>query len=253
MSNISQPYSNNDSESSRQAESLLLVEQHAPLVKRIAYHLLARLPDSVQVDDLIQSGLEGLLEAAGNYDVSKGASFETFAGIRIRGAMLDEMRRGDWSPRSLHRNARRLAEESLKLERELGRVATDTEVAQAMDISLEEYRDMARNSMSARLCSFDEVIGVANADGGTDEGLTRSALYADTADGPEQLIASDDQRLQVADAIKSLPERDQLLLSLYYQEELNLKEIGLVLGVSESRVSQLHSQATLKLRSKLLD
>ena len=253
MSNTSQPYSNNDSESSRQAESLLLVEQHAPLVKRIAYHLLARLPDSVQVDDLIQSGLEGLLEAAGNYDVSKGASFETFAGIRIRGAMLDEMRRGDWSPRSLHRNARRLAEESLKLERELGRVATDTEVAQAMDISLEEYRDMARNSMSARLCSFDEVIGVANADGGTDEGLTRSALYADTADGPEQLIVSDDQRLQVAEAIKSLPERDQLLLGLYYQEELNLKEIGLVLGVSESRVSQLHSQATLKLRSKLLD
>lgn len=251
MTNPTPPYS--DSDSSRQAESLQLVEQHAPLVKRIAYHLLARLPDSVQVDDLIQSGLEGLLEAAGNYDVSKGASFETFAGIRIRGAMLDEMRRGDWSPRSLHRNARRLAEERLKLEREFGRAVTDSEVAEAMGITLDDYRDMARNTLSARLCSFDEVIGGANGDNGNNESLTRSAIYADTADGPEQLIENDDQRLQVAEAIKALPERDQLLLSLYYQEELNLKEIGLVLGVSESRVSQLHSQATLKLRSKLLD
>ena len=251
MPKSSQPYSH--SENSRQAESMLLVERHASLVKRIAYHLLARLPDSVQVDDLIQSGLEGLLEAAGNYDVSKGASFETFAGIRIRGAMLDEMRRGDWSPRSLHRNARRLAEENLKLERQLGRAPTDSELALSLDVSLEDYRDMARNTMSARLCSFDEVVGVSNGDGGADEGLTRSALYADTADGPDKLIESDEQRTQVAEAISALPERDQLLLSLYYKEELNLKEIGLVLGVSESRVSQLHSQAALKLRTKLLD
>ena len=251
MPKSSQPYSH--SENSRQAESMLLVERHASLVKRIAYHLLARLPDSVQVDDLIQSGLEGLLEAAGNYDISKGASFETFAGIRIRGAMLDEMRRGDWSPRSLHRNARRLAEENLKLERQLGRAATDSELALSLDVSLEDYRDMARNTMSARLCSFDEVVGVSNGDGGADEGLTRSALYADTADGPDKLIESDERRTQVAEAISALPERDQLLLSLYYKEELNLKEIGLVLGVSESRVSQLHSQAALKLRTKLLD
>ena len=251
MPKSSQPYSH--SENSRQAESMLLVERHASLVKRIAYHLLARLPDSVQVDDLIQSGLEGLLEAAGNYDVSKGASFETFAGIRIRGAMLDEMRRGDWSPRSLHRNARRLAEENLKLERQLGRAPSDSELALSLDVSLEDYRDMARNTMSARLCSFDEVVGVSNGDGGADEGLTRSALYADTADGPDKLIESDERRTQVAEAISALPERDQLLLSLYYKEELNLKEIGLVLGVSESRVSQLHSQAALKLRTKLLD
>ncbi|MGB2272551.1 MAG: RNA polymerase sigma factor FliA [Pseudomonadales bacterium] len=232
---------------------MLLVEQHSPLVKRIAYHLLARLPDSVQVDDLIQSGLEGLLEAANNYDKSKGASFETFAGIRIRGAMLDEMRRGDWSPRSLHRNARKLAEQSLHLERQLQRAPTDSELASALQVSLEEYRDMSRNTMSARLCSFDEVVSSANGDGANDETMTRSALYADTADGPDRLIEDNDQRYQVSEAIKALPERDQLLLSLYYKEELNLKEIGLVLGVSESRVSQLHSQAALKLRSKLLD
>ena len=118
---------------------------------------------------------------------------------------------------------------------------------------MEEYRDMSRNTMSARLCSFDEVVSTANGDGANDETMTRSALYADTADGPDRLIEDNDQRFQVSEAIRALPERDQLLLSLYYKEELNLKEIGLVLGVSESRVSQLHSQAALKLRSKLLD
>lgn len=228
-----------------------LVERHSPLVKRIAYHLLARLPDSVLVDDLIQSGLEGLLEAANNYDPSKGASFETFAGIRIRGAMLDEMRRGDWSPRSLHRNARKLAEQYQLLERKLARPPTDSEVAASMDVSINDYRDMARNTVSARLYSFDEVVGAAAGDG--EQGQSRAELYADSADGPELLIEADDQRARLAAAIKELPERDQLLLSLYYQEELNLKEIGKVLGVSESRVSQLHSQAALKLRSKLLD
>lgn len=247
MSRSNQPYSDDPAEA--EAKLIALVEQHAPLVKRIAYHLLARLPDSVLVDDLIQAGLEGLLEAAKNYDAGKGASFETFAGIRIRGAMLDEMRRGDWSPRSLHRNARRLAEEYQTLERKLERAPSDTEVASAMDVTVDEYRDMARNTMTARLYSFDEVIGSASAD----EGQSRSEQYADSAAGPEEQIEAADQRANLAAAIRELPERDQLLLSLYYQEELNLKEIGKVLGVSESRVSQLHSQAALKLRAKLLD
>ena len=250
MPRSQEPY--RDDLSQQAADTIALVERHAPLVKRIAFHLLARLPDSVQVDDLIQSGLEGLLEAANHYDASKGASFETFAGIRIRGAMLDEMRRGDWSPRSLHRNARRLAEQYQQLENQLGRAPTDTQVAEAMDISLEYYRSMARNTLSARLHSFDEVVrGVDNPD--YTEGQTRGELYADTTKGPEQLIEEDSQRARLATVISELSERDQLLLNLYYQEELNLKEIGQVLGVSESRVSQLHSQAALKLRAKLLD
>lgn len=234
-----------DSQNSQQS-AVELVERYAPLVKRIAHHLLARLPDSVQVDDLIQSGLEGLLEAANNYDAGKGASFETFAGIRIRGAMLDEMRRGDWSPRSVHRNARRLAEAYQALEAQLERTPTDIEVANAMGVKLEEYQAMARHTMSARLCSFDEPPP-------TEMGLTRAETYADQTSSPEQLVEEDDQRRRLAEAIQELPERDQLLLSLYYQEELNLKEIGQVLGVSESRVSQLHSQAATKLRAKLLD
>ncbi len=245
----SQPYS--DNQASREAEVIALVEQHAPLVKRIAYHLLARLPDSVQVDDLIQSGLEGLLEAANNYDPGKGASFETFAGIRIRGAMLDEMRRGDWSPRSLHRNARALATQYQALENQLGRAPSDSEVAQALDVTLDEYRAMARHALSARLFSLDEVVGGDFSGGG--DGQTRGDLYADSAEGPEAQIEADSQRARLAEAIQELPERDQILLNLYYYEELNLKEIGQVLGVSESRVSQLHSQAALKLRSKLLD
>ena len=150
MQGLKKPYQ--DSQTRQQTT----VERHAPLVKRIAHHLLARLPDSVQVDDLIQSGLEGLLEATNNYDTGKGASFETFAGIRIRGAMLDEIRRGDWSPRSIHRNARRLAEAYQTLENQLGRSPTDSEVASAMGIALDEYQAMARHTMSARLCSFDE-------------------------------------------------------------------------------------------------
>ncbi len=222
-----------------------LVEKHAVLVKKIAHHLLARLPDSVLLDDLVQSGLEGLLEAAQNYDASKGASFETFAGIRIRGAMLDEIRRGDWSPRSVHRNARKLAEVHHRLEVQLEREPSNAEMAAALGVGIDDYQSMARHALSARLYSFDESVG-------GEDGASRSELQADTAAGPQELVEQDDRRRQLAGAIRELPERDQLLLSLYYQEELNLKEIGKILGVSESRVSQLHSQAALKLRAKLL-
>ncbi len=240
MPRSNQPYPTNG------PNAVELVELHAPLVKRIAHHLLARLPDNVLVDDLIQSGLEGLLEAANKYDASKGASFETFAGIRIRGAMLDEMRRGDWSPRSIHRNARLQAKAYQQVEAKLERAPTDLEVAEQMEISVQDYQTMARHTVSARLYSFDEPAGA-------EEGQSRAELYSDSAPSPEQIHEQSDERKRLAEAIGELPERDQLLLSLYYQDELNLKEIGKVLGVSESRVSQLHRQAALKLRAKLLD
>lgn len=223
-----------------------LLEQHAPLVKRIAHHLLARLPDSVQADDLIQAGLEGLLEAATNFEQGKGASFETYAGIRIRGAMLDEMRRGDWSPRSVHRNARGMAEAYQQLEASLGREPNAAEVAAAMGVELDEYHQMARYALGARLASFDEVLG-------EEQGSTRGERIAAADAGPAEMLEQTEMRERLAAAIAELPERDQLLLSLYYQQELNLKEIGKVLGVSESRVSQLHAQAAVKLRAKLIE
>lgn len=240
MSRAKQPYAEN------QVSPIELVERHASLVKRIAHHLHARLPDTVQVDDLIQAGLEGLLEAANNYEAGKGARFETFAGIRIRGAMLDEMRRGDWSPRSVHRNARAMAEAFQTLELKLGRAPNDSEMASQLGVELGEYQSMSKNALSTKLCSFDEVLG-------DDPSQSRGSFVADASDGPDQQVESLQLRKQLVVAIKALPERDQLLLSLYYEQELNLKEIGKVLGVSESRVSQLHSQAALKLRAKLLE
>lgn len=226
-------------------DSTQLLERYAPLVKRIAHHLIGRLPSNVQVDDLIQAGLIGLLEAARGYDAGKGASFETFAGIRIRGAMIDEVRRGDWAPRSVHRNARRVQEAMRRLEKHLGRDATDQEVATELGVSLTEYHEIAQDSLCSKLFSFEEL--------GSDDDDDPIARIAGTEPSPEQRVQHDAMRQHLATAISQLPERERLVLGLYYDEELNLKEIGLVLGVSESRVSQIHSQAALRLRAKLAD
>jgi RNA polymerase sigma factor for flagellar operon FliA len=221
-----------------------LIERYAPLVKRIAYHMLARLPASVQVDDLMQAGMIGLLEASKKYDASKGASFETFAGIRIRGSMLDEVRKGDWAPRSVHRNTRMVSEAIRKVEARTGRDAKDQEVAAELQLSLDDYYGILGDTLGSRLFSFDDLLhdgeqGGLHEDHGT-------AQYEPAKD-------MEDERFQaaLADAIASLPERERLVLALYYDEELNLKEIGEVLGVSESRVSQLHSQCAARLRSRL--
>ncbi len=218
-----------------------LVHRHASLVKRIAYHLLARLPDSVQVDDLIQAGMLGLLEAARRYDPGQGASFTTFAERRIRGAMLDEIRKGDWVPRSLHRKAREVSGAIREVELETGREARPREVAERLGIGVGEYQDILGDLRGQKLLSIDMI-------GAEDE------------DGAEQLVSPDAQPAEVVqrqealgrlvDAIDGLPERERLVLSLYYDENLNLKEIGAVLGVSESRVSQIHGQALLRLRAR---
>ncbi len=218
-----------------------LIEQHAGLVKRIAHHLMARLPRSVQVDDLIQAGMVGLLEADGKYDANKGASFETYAGIRIRGAMLDEVRKGDWAPRSVHRNARRVAEAMAVVESRLGREASDQEIADHLGLSSDEYFAILRDAASCRLSSLDEI------ERSDDEAVLPSADVPGPMDGAEQGAFRD----ALLGAIDELSEREQLVISLYYDEELNLKEIGEVLEVSESRVSQIHSKAMLKLRGKL--
>jgi len=218
--------------------------RYAPLVKRIAHHLMARLPASVQLDDLLQAGMVGLLEAKSNYDPSKGASFETFAGIRIRGAMIDEIRRGDWVPRSVHKNARQIAAVITEIEQKTGRDARDTEVAERLGVDVAEYRQMLMDVSAGHMMDFE---GLGVSEDFFSEGLSDSAMT------PEERLQKEDFRNALAQAIGSLPEREKLVLALYYDEELNLKEIGEVLGVSESRVSQINSQAMIRLQSRLKD
>ncbi len=221
------------------------VEDYAGLVKRIAHHMMLKMPASVQVDDLIQAGMIGLLEASQKYDGSKGASFETYAGIRIRGAIVDEMRRGDWAPRSVHRNARRVSDAIAKIEAREGRDAEDAEVAAELGVELDEYHAMLRDSNSSRLFSYEETFA--------DDASASLAGEGSDFINPQDGFARDSLKASLAQAINQLPEREKMVLALYYDEELNLKEIGQILGVSESRVSQIHSQAASRLRARMAD
>jgi len=219
-----------------------LIIKHAALVKRIAYHLVSRLPPSVQPDDLIQAGMIGLLEASKNYDSNQGASFETYAGIRIRGAMLDEIRRSDWAPRSVHKKARLVAEAVRNVENETGRDARDHEVAKTLGVSIDEYHRMAQTASGYRVMSFEDISP-------GDEAHVDN--FADDRGSPLDGLQQADFRRILAGEIASLPERERLVMALYYEEELNLREIGEVLGVSESRVCQIHSQAVIRLQARM--
>jgi RNA polymerase sigma factor for flagellar operon FliA len=230
-------YTSNRPRSNKPNETDALVTRHAELVKRIAYHLAGRLPPSVEVADLIQAGMLGLLEAATHYTANRGASFETYAGIRIRGAMIDALRKLDWAPRSVHRKARAVAAVVRELEKETGRDARDGEIAERLGVSMEDYHSILQDAASCRLASLDD---------------TTAAAAPDLAD-PFREIADDDFRDALAVAIEGLPEREKLVMSLYYGDELNLKEIGAVLKVTESRVCQLHGQALVRLKSRLSD
>lgn len=213
-----------------------LVRVHADLVKRIAYHLCARLPASVEVDDLMQAGMIGLLEAASQFQDGKGATFETYAGIRIRGAMLDSLRQLDWTPRSVHRRAREVAQAIQEIERDTGTEASAADIAAKMGISLGEYHVIVQDAAGCHLASLEDM-------GSTDAGDDRL--------DPLRAVTDENFRLALVEAIDALPEREKLIMSLYYQDELNLKEIGKVLGVTESRVSQLHGQAVSRLKARL--
>lgn len=223
-------------------EKTALVTKHTNLVKKIAHHLIARLPPSVMVDDLIQAGMIGLLEAAKNFDDSKGASFETFAGIRIRGAMLDDIRKGDWTPRSVHRNSRTINEAIVEIERQTGEDAKDVDIAKRLNVDIASYHTMLNEVNAGKIVGFEDLGGAEDA-----------VFLDNTSDHEtphEQLLQSAFQSA-LATGIKSLPEREAIVLSLYYDEELNLREIGDILDVSESRVSQIHSQAMIRLKGKL--
>jgi len=214
-----------------------VVKEYLPLVKKIGLHLIARLPSEIELDDLLQVGMIGLIQARESYDTSRGASFATFAGIRIKGAMLDEVRRNDWVPRSVQQKIKRVSGAIRTVEARLGRSVSDMEIADELGVSLEKYHDISRELVYSRMASLDEVDagrGIESEDEGLSSGLEEVKFK-------EGLVR----------AIKTLPEREMLMMSLYYGDELNLKEIGEVLSVSESRVSQIHGQALARVRTRM--
>ncbi|MDR0233557.1 MAG: RNA polymerase sigma factor FliA [Zoogloeaceae bacterium] len=223
-----------------------LVEQYAPLVKRIAYHLVARLPSNVQLEDLVQYGMIGLLDACERYREGLGAQFETYASQRIRGAMMDSLREGDALPRHTRREMRRVEIMLHQLEHQYGRPPSETELADALSMPLEDYQRLmqeARGHQILYLEDFEEDLSDANF-------LDRN--YGDSEMDPAALFEDQTLRQNLARAISELPEREQLVMALYYDEELNQREIGEVMGITESRVCQLHSQAVSRLRVYLL-
>lgn len=219
-----------------------LVERYAPLVKRIGNHLLGRLPEGVELEDLIQTGLIALLDAARQYSPAKGASFETYASIRVRGAMLDEFRNTDWAPRSVYRKQRQLTAAVRAVENRTGTHASPREVADELGVHLDDYFRMVAETTTQRMFSLDE----ADPDSVTDRDDGGEPVL-----DPATEMESEEFRTAMAEAIRTLPEREALVMSLYYDEELNLKEIGETLGVSESRVCQIHGQALTRLRARL--
>lgn len=221
-----------------------LVQRFVPLVKRIAYHLMARLPPSVQFEDLVQNGMLGLLDAIDRYQEGFGAQFETYATQRVRGAMLDGLRENDWLPRNLRRELRRIEVAINQLEHAHGRAPTERELADALGMTLADYQKTLQDARGHQLVYLEDFAGE-----GDEDFLDR---HLPSAEGdPADLFAERSLKELLVQAIALLPEREKLMMALYYEQDLNLKEIGEVMGVTESRVCQLHSQAIARLRSKL--
>ncbi len=229
-----------------------LLKQHQPMVRRIALQMIAKLPASVELDDLIQAGMIGLLDASSRYEDNRGAQFETFASQRVRGAMLDELRASDWGSRGLRQSARKVETAIQALEHRLGRSPTEGEIAKELKMSLDAYQSLLQEVQGAQLLYVEDF---AQDDSDGSPFLDRHARDAGndrlSSDDPLQQLLESGFREELIEAIAALPERDRLLLNLYYEEELNLREIGAVLEVSQSRVCQLHSQAISRLRASL--
>ncbi len=219
-----------------------LIERYLPLVKKIAYHLSARLPADIHIDDIIQSGMIGLLDASKHYDPGQGAQFETYATIRIRGAILDEVRRSDWVPKSVHKKARDLSSAIQEIERRTGRDARDIEVAQELGVSLDEYYRILQDNSSCRMLSFDDL---------DTEDTHSLGIFEDRHNSVIGEVLDEEFQQHLSQAIAGLPERERMVMSLYYDTEMNLKEVGVLIGISESRVSQLLTQAQLRLRARM--
>ena len=228
-------------------ESKQALSEHLTLVKKLAYQLKAKLPANVEADDLIQAGTIGLLDAMSRYEEMEQAQFETYAVQRIRGAMLDELRSSDWLPRSTRQNMKKIEQAIASLQQQLVRAPIESEIAAKLKLPLSEYQQMLGDSAGHQLIYFEDFHDSAE-DGG-DHFLDR--FYSDLTQDPLTTLLDQGLRAAVITAINTLPEREKMLMGLYYEQELNLKEIGAVLGVTESRVSQLHSQAVARIRSHL--
>jgi RNA polymerase sigma factor for flagellar operon FliA len=222
-----------------------MLRQYSPLVRRLAHQMIAKLPANVEIDDLIQVGMIGLADALSRFDPAQGVQIETFATQRIRGAMLDELRGADWLSRGTRKQQRDIEKAVHRLEQRLGRAPHESEIAAEMGLSLDDYQDMLGKVRGTQLIYLEDMSG----DEGDHDFLDRHV--ADNGSDPQRLLQDDRMRHALVEAIKKLPEREQLVMSLYYEEDMNLKEIAAVLGVTESRVCQLHSQSIARLRVKL--
>lgn len=219
-----------------------VVKQYGPMVRRVASQLALRLPANVAIDDLIQAGMIGLFDALSRYEEGHGAQFETFAMQRIRGAMIDELRSADWVSRSTRKNQRAIEAAIQKLEQMLFRPPNETEVAKQMDLPLADYQQLLADAKGAQLVYLDEF----NDEDGHSDFMERQS--GGNGSDPAQILHDSQFRAALIAGIERLPEREKLVMGMYYEQEMNLKEIGVVLGVSESRICQLHSQAVSRIR-----
>ena len=223
-----------------------LIRQHAPLVRRIAHHMIAKLPPNVELDDLIQVGMIGLAEALSRYESTQGVQFETFASQRIRGAMLDELRESDWMSRSSRKGQKDIEVTMRRLEQTLGRAPRESEIAEAMDLPLDEYQSLLGKVRGTQLFYLEDL-----SPGQDDDEGYLDRYVADQSSDPMAMLRDHRLRTALVKAIEDLPEREKYVMGMYYEHDMNLKEIAAVLGVTESRVCQLHSQAIARLRTKM--
>jgi RNA polymerase sigma factor for flagellar operon FliA len=220
------------------------VVKYAPLVKRIAYHMMARLPASVEVDDLIQVGLIGLMDAVGRFDGTQGAQFESYATQRIRGAMLDELREADWLPRHVRQKSRQIESAIHRLEQRNGKSPSEQEISAELGMPIDQYQSMLGDVKCSQLLYYEDFSD-------EDSASFLERYLVDGSSDPLSVLEDEGFRASLIAAIHHLPERERSMMGMYYEQDMNLKEIGAVLGVSESRVCQLHSQAVARLRTQL--
>jgi RNA polymerase sigma factor for flagellar operon FliA len=223
-----------------------MLRQYVPLVRRLAHHMIAKLPPNIEVDDLIQVGMMGLSEALTRFESNQGVQFETFATQRIRGAMLDELRENDWMSRGSRKSQKDIEQAVHRLEHRLGRSPVESEIATELKMPLLEYQSLLGKVRGTQLLYLEDMVG------GTDDDNHFLDRHAGDKDAdPEVMLADHRMRQALITAIKGLPEREQYIMSMYYEQDMNLKEIAAVLNVTESRICQLHSQSIARLRAKM--